>query len=114
MIEPDRRSCVPDAAALRGLPREPGRPSGLWLGPTAGAELEAAHECLAERLDLVVCGSLAEARARYDGPTAARGPAYVFLAADRPGRWSLDTAVAAVRRWPLAVIVGVATSLGEG
>lgn len=41
-------------------------------------------------------------------------PTVVVLATDAPGRWRIDDAIVLARRWPLAVIVAVATTLSDG
>ena len=41
-------------------------------------------------------------------------PDVVCLASDTPGRWTLRDAATLSRRWPLAAIVSVATSLADG
>lgn len=48
------------------------------------------------------------------GPDPHDGPTLVVLATDAPGRWQLDDCIVLARRWPLAVIVAVTTSLGDG
>lgn len=88
------------------------QPCAVWVGPTAGAELELVREALSGRLDVVECRTAAEAAAW--GAATGHQPAIVLMAADRPGRWSLDVVVAVARQWPLAALLGVATSLGEG
>ena len=45
---------------------------------------------------------------------AERSPAVILLAADQPGRWSLDDVLALAIRWPLAPIVSVAGALVDG
>jgi hypothetical protein len=100
------------APTLPGPLRDVGRPCGLWLGPSAGAELGFVCDCLRGRLELVECGTVADAVAWQ--AAGGRQPRLVLLAADRPGRWSLDAVVAAARQWPLATLLGVGTSLGEG
>ncbi|MFM8415697.1 MAG: hypothetical protein ACKOCX_13370 [Planctomycetota bacterium] len=45
---------------------------------------------------------------------AERSPAVILLAADQPGRWSLDDVLALAVRWPLAPIVSVAGVLVDG
>ena len=92
---------------------EPGRPRGYWLGSVAGDELDLVRGALRDRLDLVEHRTVEEAVA-WESARAGRRPDLVLLATDRPGRWSLATAVAAARHWPLAALVGVVTSLGEG
>lgn len=69
-------------------------------------------DCLRGRLELVECRTVADAVAWE--AAAGRRPGVVFLAADRPGRWPLDAVVEATRRWPLATLLGVMASLGEG
>lgn len=44
----------------------------------------------------------------------ARAPTIVVLATDAPGRWQLDACIKLARRWPLAVLVAVTTTLGDG
>jgi CheY-like chemotaxis protein len=41
-------------------------------------------------------------------------PTITLVATDRPGRFHLATAAAIARRWPLTVLVAVATSLADG
>jgi hypothetical protein len=88
------------------------RACGFWIGPTTGEELAFVRSALEGQLELVDHANVDDAIAWE--MTVGRRPALVLLAADRPGRWPLESAVAVTRRWPLAAVVGVATSLGEG
>jgi CheY-like chemotaxis protein len=80
-----------------------------WLGPTAPKELAWARRTAAEVAPI-------DDGAEVPGAFHTTGPAplVVVLASDSPARWGLDHAVLVARRWPLAVIVSVATSLAEG
>lgn len=49
-----------------------------------------------------------------DRSVVARAPTIVVLATDAPGRWQLDACIMLARRWPLAVLVAVTTTLGDG
>lgn len=96
-------------------PAEPQRPGVLWIGGTGGTELGLARAWLDERTHVVDADSPATAASAYaaaSGRTAR--PRLVVFATDRPGRWSLADALAMVRQWPLAIVVSVATSLGDG
>lgn len=88
------------------------RACGFWIGPTAGDELAFVRAALDGQLELVDHATVDDALAWE--AAAGRRPALVLLAADRPGRWSPGEIVAIARRWPLAAVIGVATSLGEG
>jgi len=92
-----------------GTMRDGDRPRAVWLGPGGGGELGFVRRCLGGQVELVEHGTLADAVA-----AAGRRPQFVILAADRPGRWSQAAATAAFRQWPLATVVGLATSLGDG
>jgi AmiR/NasT family two-component response regulator len=88
------------------------RACSFWIGPTADEELAVVRSALEGQLDLVDHATVDDAVAWE--VKAGRRPDLVLLAADRPGRWPLEDVAAATRRWPLAAVVGVATSLGEG
>lgn len=88
------------------------RACGFWIGPTSGEELAFVRSAIEWQLELVDHANVDDAIAWE--MNVGRRPALVLLAADRPGRWPLESAVAVARRWPLAAVVGVATSLGEG
>jgi CheY-like chemotaxis protein len=92
--------------------RDPARVCGFWIGPTSGAELAVARAAVEGQLELVGHATVDEAIAWEVG--AGRRPEIVLLAEDRPGCLPLEAVVAVVRRWPLAPVVGVATSLGDG
>ncbi|NBW95235.1 MAG: hypothetical protein EBR28_00525 [Planctomycetia bacterium] len=82
----------------------------MWLGDEGGTELGLVRAAVAGRVDLVAFRTVAEA---VHGDEA-RPPAIVMFAADRPGHWQQAAAVDVARRWPLATLVGVVTSLGDG
>ncbi|NCA12447.1 hypothetical protein EBR56_11735, partial [bacterium] len=98
--------------SLAGQTRQRAPAWGFWLGPTAGAELAVVRAAVEGQCELAehatVAGAIAEAG------VAGRWPDLVLLAADRPGRWPPEAVATVVRQWPLATVVGVATSLGEG
>jgi hypothetical protein len=86
-----------------------------WVGDTAAAELAWARAAvlgLAQVRDLP--RPEAWTAARQPATFEIRSPAVVILASDWPGRFTLRTVVEIARRWPLAVIVSVATCLAEG
>lgn len=55
-----------------------------------------------------------DARMDPGGTADGSAPTVVVLATDAPGRWRIDDAIVLARRWPLAVIVAVATTLSDG
>ena len=91
---------------------EPPRPRVLWIGATAGTELGLAHAWLSERTQLLAADTPGTASTALGVEPS--GPALVVLATDCPGRWSLADALLIARRWPLALIVSVGTSLVDG
>lgn len=127
---------MPDALS-RALRPESDRPTGrhhvAWIGGAAGLELAWARH--ATRRLAPVCdldrpltrwsvppsaddatrraGTSAPAVAPVP-PTTDPWPTLAVLAIDAPGRWHLDDCIVLARRWPLAVIVAVTTSLGDG
>ena len=103
---------VARATSSAGQFSDPARARGFWIGPTVGEELAFVRSSLADQLELVEHATVEDACARET--SEGRPPDLVLLAVDRPGRWSPAALVAVARRWPLAAIVGVATSLGEG
>lgn len=103
---------MPSASPPSSPPWDAGRPCGLWLGPPGDGELALARAAVQGQLDLVECRTFADA-VEWEAGTRRR-PAIVLLAADRPGRWPPGAVVDAAQRWPLAAIVGVVTSLGDG
>jgi len=95
-----------------GQIRDPARACGFWIGPTSGTELAVVRAALDGGLEVVDQATVDDAIAWE--VNAGRRPEIVLLAAGRPGCWPLEEVVAVVRRWPLATVVGVATSLGDG
>jgi hypothetical protein len=77
-----------------------------WLGDSEGEELALARAWAGELADVVDGEDAAE--------SAGSAPTLAVLASARPGRWTLPEAVAVTRRWPLAALVSVGTSLAEG
>lgn len=100
------------ASSSAGQLHDGARSIGLWIGPTSGEEFACVRAAVAGQLELVEHATVDDALAWETN--AGRRPGLVMLATDRPGRWSPGAVVAVARRWPLAVVVGVATSLGEG
>lgn len=86
----------------------PLRPSIVWLGDITGLELDLARRWVGELADVVESADVAEVAEFSSGPAA------VILAGRRPGCWDLRRATAVVRRWPLAPLIGLATSLDDG
>ena len=93
---------------------DPPRPRVLWIGATAGPELRLAHSWLVERAQLIVADTPGASVTLATAAGEFSGPALVVFATDRPGRWSLADALLIARKWPLAPIVSVATSLVDG
>jgi CheY-like chemotaxis protein len=86
-----------------------------WIGDTAAAELAWA------RAAVIGLANVRDLPRSVDGSTAGRAgdvdlgsPVVVVLASDWPGRFGMTAVVEIARRWPLAVIVSVATCLAEG
>lgn len=102
--------------------------SVAWVGGAPGIELAWCREATAGLVrvsDVAVPESPARdpddgARPRIDvrmdpgGAADGGSPTVVVLATDAPGRWRIDDAIVLARRWPLAVIVAVATTLSDG
>jgi hypothetical protein len=84
----------------------------LWVGDTADAELALARSGLAGLVPVVEADT-PELAADMALP-GQLSPAIVLLAAALPGQWTLADAVRLSRRWPLAPVVSVATSLIDG
>lgn len=83
----------------------------LWAGSTEGTELALARSSIAPLARVFDATVAAEAAAAVPADVE---PAIVFLASARPGTWTLADAVGISRRWPLAALVAVTTSLGDG
>lgn len=79
-------------------------PRIAWLGDSMVEELALARGQAESLADLVDA----------DGPWHWPPPTLTVLAAHRPARWTLPEAVAVSRRWPLAPLVTVTTSLADG
>lgn len=97
---------LPDPDAIPG-------PAVAWIGDAvapelAWARLQAGRH--AEIRDLTLPLDSAPAHPADDD----RWPALVLLASDGPARWSLADAVRVSRRWPLAPLISVASTLVEG
>jgi hypothetical protein len=88
-------------------------PAVAWIGDAAAPELAWARQQAgrhAEIRDLPLPLGSAPAGPADDD----LWPALVLLASDGPARWSLADAVRVSRRWPLAPLVSVASTLVEG
>jgi len=86
-----------------------------WIGDTAAAELAWARAAvigLANVRDLPRPAD--DAAARSADAVEMNAPAVVVLATDWPGRFGTPAVAEIARRWPLAMIVSVATCLAEG
>ncbi|MFN9369602.1 MAG: hypothetical protein ACK6CT_12705 [Planctomycetia bacterium] len=86
----------------------PSRPSIAWLGDTDGVELTLARRWAGE------LAAVSEPREDPAPDAVGPGPTAVVIAARRPGCWDLRRATAVVRRWPLAPLISLATSLDDG
>ena len=99
------------SAVIQG---EAAGPCVVWIGAESGPELGAVLRSLGDRAAVLAFESVAAAVESPETMRQGGSPALVILATDRPGRWSLDDAVAAARRWPTAPLVSVAASLADG
>lgn len=84
----------------------------LWAGRASGPELTLARESVAALVgaSLVAVDDLSD-----DGPGAApEAPLCILLAHDHTTAWTPARVLALSRRWPLARVVSVAGSLGDG
>lgn len=90
----------------------PARRRVLWAGGVAGPELTLARESVAA---LGGASLLAVDDLPADGPDAVPDPPLcILLAHDRTTSWTPARVLALSRRWPLARVVSVAGSLGDG
>lgn len=85
--------------------------SVAWIGPASGPELRWAHDAVAGLAPTIDFRDPTHAVAAGSG---APWPAIVLLGSDVAGRWTLAQLTAVSRRWPLAPLVSVATSLVAG
>ncbi|MFM9057849.1 MAG: hypothetical protein ACKOSQ_01775 [Planctomycetaceae bacterium] len=85
--------------------------SVAWIGPASGPELAWTRGAVAELADVHEFPDTEAACAAAAGPP---WPAVVLLAGDMSGRWGLADLTALARRWPLAPLVSVATSIVDG
>jgi hypothetical protein len=92
------------AAPPRG--RDPWRVA--WIGGDDGVELAWARDAAAT---VARVHGLTTPDGAWQG---SRPPTVVALAAASPGHWRLDDVVALAARWPLAAIVAVGGTLGDG
>lgn len=104
-----------DASPTAAVPRPlAGPPPILWVGPTETADMRLAREWAAELAVVHDAASPAAAIATPPEPFIDRSPAVILLAADVPGRWSLEHVLSLAVRWPLAPIVSLAGGLVDG
>lgn len=111
-MSPDRTSRFDGAG-----PRARVRRTILWIGGTPCGELAIARRGVAAALGGVPIVDLASAPATDDDIRLAGGtaePVCIILASDRSGAWSAEGVLGLVRRWPLARLVAVTGSLGDG
>jgi len=101
----------PTASVARPLV---GPPPILWVGPSETADLRLARGWIADLGVVHEAASPAAAIASPPPSLADRSPAVILLAADAPGRWSLEHVLSLAFRWPLAPIVAVAGGLVDG
>lgn len=86
----------------------------LWLGTNESTDLALARTAAARLATVHVRESPAEALATPPEPFCDRSPAVILLGSSSPGRWTLSDAIAVSRRWPLAPIVSVASTIVDG
>jgi len=91
-------------------------PSGalLWIGGHDHEELRVARAAAGRVAEVHDAATIGDA---LDAPLPAfldRCPAVILLASPTPVSWSASSCVALSRRWPLAPLVSVATTLVEG
>ncbi len=84
------------------------RPAVAWVGAAHGPELEWARAAVAELVDV---RDVPDVDAAEPMPF---WPAFVLLGSDASACWQLADLTTLARRWPLAPLVSVATSLVEG
>jgi CheY-like chemotaxis protein len=88
-------------------------PGLLWVGGGSDAELDLAKSWARQMTRLVEAADVASACATVPEFTDS-SPAAVLLASPTPFAWSVRDCIAIARRWPLAPIVSVSTSLLDG
>jgi hypothetical protein len=89
-------------------------PAILWIGAADDVELALARRAAARLVDVVDAADVATVVAEAPAPFIERSPVAIVLASPAPDRWSLADCAAVSRRWPLAPLVSVATTLVEG
>lgn len=100
---------------MRGLPHtaEPST-AVLWVGDREHDELAIAWAAATRVAEVHRSATLDDALASPAPAFSDRCPAVILLASTTPLSWSLDGCVALSRRWPLAPLVSIATTLLEG
>ncbi len=94
-------------------PAEPS-PTLLWIGGGIDAELECARSWARQMAAVVEAADTAAACAASFPAFADCSPAVVLLASPTPFAWNIRDCIAIARRWPLAPLVSVCTSLIDG
>ncbi|MFM8734310.1 MAG: hypothetical protein ACKOC8_03850 [Pirellulales bacterium] len=93
---------------------EPSSPALLWIGAADDVELDLARSWARQMTYLVEAADIASACAGSWPGFVDRSPAAVLLASPTPFAWSVHDCIAVARRWPLAPLVSVCTSLVDG
>ena len=98
------------------VPAHPAAPSTalLWVGDRAHDELSVAWTAATRLAEVHDVATLDEALAASVPAFADRSPAVILLASPTPLAWTLEGCAALSRRWPLAPLVSIATTLVEG
>jgi hypothetical protein len=98
------------------VPDHTGEPSTavLWVGDRQHDELAIAWAAATRVAEVHAVATLDDALASALPAFSDRCPAVILLASTTPLSWSLDGCVALSRRWPLAPLVSIATTLVEG
>lgn len=98
------------------VPAHPAEPSTavLWVGDHEHDELSIAWAAAKRLTEVHGVATLDEALASSIPAFRDRSPAVVLLASPTPLSWTLGGCAALSRRWPLAPVVSIATTLVEG
>jgi hypothetical protein len=90
-------------------------PPVLWIGPAdSSSELALARAWITDRAEMVDAASPALAVANPPPALRDRSPAAILLGSSAAISWGVRDCVMVSRRWPLAPLVSVATTLVEG
>jgi len=86
----------------------------LWVGDREHDELAIAWAAATRMTEVHAVATLEEALASTSPAFSDRSPAVILVASPTPLSWTLAGCAALSRRWPLAPVVSIATTLVEG